>query len=91
MTTPQISPDQITVSVKLFALAAQRAGAAQVEVAIAPATTVANLRRQLAAACPELASLLPYVLIAVNAEYAGDDTLIPAGAELACIPPVSGG
>jgi molybdopterin synthase catalytic subunit/molybdopterin synthase sulfur carrier subunit len=52
---------------------------------------VADLRRQLATACPELASLLPHVLIAVNAQYAGDDTVIPAGAELACIPPVSGG
>jgi len=87
----QNSPPQITVSVKLFALAAQRAGAAQVELTIAPGSTVADLRRQLAAACPELASLLPHVLIAVNARYAGDDTVIPAGAELACIPPVSGG
>jgi molybdopterin converting factor small subunit len=35
--------------------------------------------------------LVPNVLIAVNEEYAGDDELIPAGAQIAVIPPVSGG
>jgi molybdopterin converting factor small subunit len=38
-----------------------------------------------------LSTLLPHVLFAINAEYAGDATPIPAGAEIACIPPVSGG
>jgi molybdopterin converting factor small subunit len=36
--------------------------------------------------------LLPQMLIAINADYAGDDeSLIPPGAEVAAIPPVSGG
>jgi molybdopterin converting factor small subunit len=31
------------------------------------------------------------MLVAVNREYAGDDQIIPAGAEVALFPPVSGG
>jgi molybdopterin converting factor small subunit len=31
------------------------------------------------------------VMFAVNAEYADDQAVIPAGAQVACIPPVSGG
>lgn len=91
MTTTQTTTHPTIVTVKLFALAAQRAGAAQVQLTMSPGSTVADLRRQLAAGCPQLASLLPHVLIAVNAQYASNDTVIPAGAELACIPPVSGG
>jgi molybdopterin converting factor subunit 1 len=92
MTTPQPgNPIAIVVHVKLFALAAERAGAAQVAIALEPGATVADLRHQLAVACPALESLLPHVLIAVNARYVGDNTIIPVGAELACIPPVSGG
>ena len=40
---------------------------------------------------PDLAALLPNVLIAVNEEYADDDSIVPAGARIAVIPPVSGG
>jgi molybdopterin converting factor small subunit len=42
-------------------------------------------------AYPELAPILRRAMIAVNTDYAGDDTVIPASAEVACIPPVSGG
>jgi molybdopterin converting factor subunit 1 len=80
-----------TVEVKLFALAAERAGARQVAVELPPQSTVADLRRHLGNAYPALAPLLSHVLFAIDAQYAADTTPIPAGAELACIPPVSGG
>jgi molybdopterin converting factor small subunit len=38
-----------------------------------------------------LAGVLGHMLFAINAEYATDATIVPAGAEIACIPPVSGG
>jgi molybdopterin converting factor small subunit len=38
-----------------------------------------------------LGVVLPHVVFAVNAEYADDASVIPPGASVACIPPVSGG
>ena len=53
--------------------------------------TVADLRLVLALQYPELAPLAPKVSIAVDSEYATDTTLILPGAQVALIPPVSGG
>ena len=53
--------------------------------------TVADLKSALALACPSLRPLLPMIRIAIDSEYAVDDQTIPLGAELAAIPPVSGG
>jgi molybdopterin converting factor small subunit len=52
---------------------------------------VRQLRAALATEVPELASLMPHLMFAINTEYASDEAAIPAGAEIACIPPVSGG
>ncbi|MGC8639712.1 MAG: NTP transferase domain-containing protein [Isosphaeraceae bacterium] len=79
------------VNVRLFAVAKQRAGRAEIEVELALPTTVADLRLALALQHPALAELAPRVMIAVNAEYAADYTLIMPGANVAVIPPVSGG
>jgi molybdopterin converting factor small subunit len=40
---------------------------------------------------PELASLRPHLAVAVNGALARDDDAVPEGAELALLPPVSGG
>lgn len=53
--------------------------------------TVGDLRRRLAAACPEIAALLGRSTIAIGDRYAGDGEPIPADAAVAIIPPVSGG
>ncbi len=80
-----------TVRVRMFALARERAGAAEVEVAVAAPATVGGLRASLAAGYPALAPLCAGALIAVDEEYAGDETPIFAGSRIALIPPVSGG
>jgi molybdopterin converting factor small subunit len=49
------------------------------------------LRQAIAEQYPALADLVAHALFAVNADYASDAIPIPAEAELACIPPVSGG
>jgi MoaE-MoaD fusion protein len=80
------------VEVKLFAMLRERAGADSIELDLPEAATVADAVRALAAA-PELTGLggrMP-VRIAVNREYATDDTSVAPGDELAAIPPVSGG
>jgi molybdopterin converting factor subunit 1 len=81
----------VRVVIRLFALAKDRAGRAELDLELSEPATVADLRRALASAHPELAPLIPNLMIAVNAEYAGDSQAIPPSAEIAAIPPVSGG
>lgn len=85
----QIPPARFAL--RLFAIARERAGRAEVEVELALPATVADLRRAIAEQHPALAPLAPRVLVAIDSDYASDDCLIPAGANLALIPPVSGG
>jgi molybdopterin converting factor subunit 1 len=82
---------ELVVHLRLFALARERAGKAEVVLELPERANVAHLRHALGEAYPSLRPLLPHLMIAVNAEYADERTLIPPGAELAAIPPVSGG
>jgi sulfur-carrier protein len=81
----------MTVRVQLFAIAKDLAQTGVVELSLPDGATVADLRRALASEVPALAGVLGHMLFAINAEYATDATIVPAGAEIACIPPVSGG
>src|SRR5690242_8184309 len=88
----EVEDRRVQVSVRLFALARQRAGRAEVVLEIPEPVTVGALKVALAHSHPELAPLVAQLMIAIDAEYAGDDaTPIPPGAEVAAIPPVSGG
>ncbi len=80
------------VRVRLFAMLRERAGTATLEVELPHGATVADAMRLLGER-EELAELLERMPLraAVNREYAGIDTVLHAGDELALIPPVSGG
>lgn len=79
------------LSVKLFAAARELAGAGEIVVELPAAADVAALRGALSEASPALASLAARSLVAVNEEYAQDETPLVAGDQVALIPPVSGG
>ena len=79
------------VRVKLFAVARQRAGREMIDVEIPPAATAGQLRAAVIEQWPALADVIPHVRLAVNNEYALDTANITANAEIAIIPPVSGG
>lgn len=79
------------VRVKLFAVARQRIGCETIEVELPQAATVASLRSAIAEQHPSLADVIRHVRFAVDSDYASDATPIRAAAELAVIPPVSGG
>jgi molybdenum cofactor cytidylyltransferase len=81
----------MTVTVRMFARARDLAGGDAVNVDLPDGATVAALRRQLAQGVPALAGLLARSVFAVGGEFAEDGHVIPAGAEVALIPPVSGG
>jgi molybdopterin converting factor subunit 1 len=81
----------MTFAVRLFARAKDLAGAGEVRVDLPDGATVADLRRRLAADYPTLAGLLERCAVAVNDEFADDDLTLPFPAEVAVLPPVSGG
>jgi MoaE-MoaD fusion protein len=80
------------LQIRLFATLKERAGGQRaVSVSVAEPATVQTVHTALAAAYPTLADSLPHALTAVNKVYAGLDTAVNAGDELAIFPPVSGG
>jgi len=83
----------VTVTVRLFALARDRAGRPVMALDFDGPTpvTVADVRRALADACPALAPIVPSLMFAVDQTYADDATAVEPGSEVAAIPPVSGG
>ena len=76
--------------VALFAGVAVAAGSRQLEIEW-QGGTVADLRRMLARRWPAVAPLLARSAVAVGGRYAADDERVPQAAEVAVIPPVSGG
>jgi molybdopterin synthase catalytic subunit len=84
--------EAMTVEVRLFAILRERAGRGRIAVELEPGATVADAIDALAAE-PALAGVLERlpVTMAVNRDYAGADSVLHAGDELALIPPVSGG
>jgi MoaE-MoaD fusion protein len=76
----------VEVTVRLFAMLRERAGAPEVTLDLPPGARVRDALDSLAG----LAEGIPLVM-AVNREYADADQVLDAGDELALIPPVSGG
>jgi molybdopterin converting factor subunit 1 len=81
----------VKVEVKLFAILKQLTGQDALEVELSDGATIDDLRAAMAEARPELRPILPSVLFAIDSAYASGDTAVRPGAEIACIPPVSGG
>lgn len=81
----------MNVRVKLFALTQDLAGTPEVSLELAPPVTIAAIRLALAEAVPALGPILPSCAFAVDNEYATHATQVDDQAEIACLPPVSGG
>ena len=81
---------QGSLKIAVFAGLAELAGGRTVEIAWTGGT-VAELRRALIAARPEAGPLVARSAVAVGSRYVADDALVPVGADVAILPPVSGG
>ena len=81
----------MTVTVKLFAILRDRAGTAELSLALPDGATVARAGELLGERLPAVRDFLPRVAYAVNRSYAKPDARLADGDELAVIPPVSGG
>jgi molybdopterin converting factor subunit 1 len=79
------------VRVRLFARAKDLAEASTLTLELPAGATVADLRSRLGQQVPALASILERSALAVNDEFADDMLVVPPGAEIALLPPVSGG
>jgi molybdopterin converting factor small subunit len=85
----------MNVRVKLFAVAKQRLGQAEIDVELPaagqPKITIGHLRSAIVEQYPALAGVLAHARIAVDNEYAADSVVFAPTAQIAIIPPVSGG
>ena len=79
------------VEIRLFATLKDRAGRSTIKVSIEEPATVQTLLGVIEEAYPALAETLPSTVIAVNKAYAGPETPVAIGDEVALFPPVSGG
>lgn len=86
-----MSDPTINVTVLFFAHFKERAGANRAALELPADATVSDLKQKLVVEFPNLASLLDRSLISVNQEFAFDEDALPADAEVAVFPPVSGG
>lgn len=81
----------MTVTVKLFAAARDIIGSASIDLELPQGATVAEVRAAISHQYPAAERLIARSAIALNHDYALDSDVVPQNAELAVIPPVSGG
>ncbi len=79
------------VKVVLFAAARELTGKREIELDLPTAATVDHLKRELTARFPSLADLVTRSVLSVDHEFAVDSDRLNENAEVALIPPVSGG
>jgi molybdopterin converting factor small subunit len=84
------SPPAGGLRVAVFAGLAEAAGSRFVELPWVGGT-VADLRAAVAARVPAAAALLGRSAVAVDGRHAGEADAVPSSAEVAILPPVSGG
>jgi molybdopterin converting factor subunit 1 len=81
----------MNVNIKLFAAARDCAGSSSIELTLPEGARVLDLRTALGTRYPEMKPLLPQLWVAVNEEYASEETPLSEESRIACFPPVSGG
>lgn len=79
------------VRLLFFAVLRDIAGTAERELSLAEGTTARDVWQMLRGAHAQLAEYTQPPMIAVNESYAGPETVLRDGDELAFIPPVAGG
>ncbi len=79
------------ITVLFFATLKDRAKTDRLELELSDEATVDELKAALAEQLPDLSPALPTALVSINHEFAFPTETVPAGAEVALFPPVSGG
>lgn len=89
-------PDTVRLRLLAFASAADALGGGdkgrgELEIEMPAGSTVADLRRHLDQDHPALRALWPRLAVAIDGHLVGPEAPLPDGAEVALLPPVSGG
>ena len=79
------------VTVLLFAILKDKIGIPRLELDLLEGGNVKDLKSKLTDLYPQAGPVLATTLVSINHEFAFDDDLIPADAEIGLFPPVSGG
>ncbi|HTM54045.1 MAG TPA: MoaD/ThiS family protein [Pirellulales bacterium] len=79
------------VRVRLFAVARELSSCDSLEIELPEGSTIGDLRAAVAKRVPAIQEILPGVMFAIGTSYASNKTPLEPDAEVACIPPVSGG
>ena len=79
------------VQILFFGMLKELAGRASDTIDLAEGASVADVLRHYKSQIPRLNDYLPSLALAVNQQYAGLNTKLNAGDEIALLPPVSGG
>ncbi|MBE0669539.1 MAG: MoaD/ThiS family protein [Anaerolineales bacterium] len=79
------------IKLLFFATIRDRAGTKSLEMDIPANMTIQGLKDRLSTDYPNLKDSMKSVLITINREYAFDEAVVPANAEIGMFPPVSGG
>ena len=79
------------VKVLFFATLRDRAGRRNLEMELQDGMNIGSFKEKISKDIPALQPSMDSLLVAINREYAFDETIIPEGAEIAMFPPVSGG
>jgi MoaE-MoaD fusion protein len=83
--------DSSMITVLLFAQFKDQAGTSKVNIELSEGTSISELKSELATRYPGLRLSLETALFAINQQFALEGDFIPANAEVAVFPPVSGG
>ena len=83
--------ERMKVKVLFFASCREIVGEREVEVEVPEGATVADLAAGIGSEHPRFLEMEGNLMISVNQDYAGRDTRLKDGDEVAFIPPVSGG
>lgn len=81
----------MTIKIIFFATLKDKAGRSNYELETDAPIPVGELKQRLSQVFPGIDGVRDQILVAVNQEFCFDDDLVPASAEVAVFPPVSGG
>jgi molybdopterin synthase catalytic subunit len=81
----------MTVSLRFFASLREAMGQKEMRFEVEDGATVEDLKARLSSCYPKLGPMMPRVVFAIDDEYVSAGELLRDGAEVALIPPVSGG
>ena len=81
----------MTIQLLFFAQARERAGSGHATLDLPAGSRVRDALAKIAERYPTLVELMPHLAVAMNQRLVGGNETIVEGAELALLPPVSGG